>query len=159
MARFRKVVVGGTFDRLHPGHRRLLSVALEVGEQVVIGVTTDSFVRKEGKRGVEPFEERVRAVRKFIEEKGASDRVEIVPLEDRYGTTLEDDGLDAIVVSPETEPVALEINELRRKRGLPPLSIVVVPFVLDDDGKRVSSSRLRGEVDESSRRNGQPRES
>ncbi|WP_456481436.1 phosphopantetheine adenylyltransferase [Methanopyrus sp.] len=148
MTRFRKVAVGGTFDRLHPGHRRLLSVALELGDRVVIGVTTDSFVREEGKRGVQPFEERVRAVRRFVEEKGASDRVEIVPLEDRYGTTLEDEELDAIVVSPETEPVALKINELRRKHGLPPLSIVVVPFVLDGDGRRISSSRLRGEADE-----------
>ncbi len=148
LTRFRKVVVGGTFDRLHPGHQRLLSVALELGNRVVIGVTTDSFVREEGKRGVEPFEERVRDVRRFVEKKGASDRVEIVPLEDRYGTTLEDDELDAIVVSPETEPVALEINELRRKRGLPPLSIVVVPFVLDGDGRKISSSQLRGDVDE-----------
>ncbi len=143
MRRFSKVAVGGTFDRLHPGHRRILSVALRLGERVVIGVTTDAFVRREGKRGVEPHERRVRRVRRFVRERGAEDRVEIVPLDDRYGITLEDPELEAIVVSPETEPVAVEINEKRRERGLDPLAIVVVPFVLDRDGERISSTKLR----------------
>ncbi len=148
MRRFSKVAVGGTFDRLHPGHRRVLSVALRLGERVVIGVTTDAFVRREGKRGVEPHERRVRRVRRFVRERGAEDRVEIVPLDDRYGITLEDPELEAIVVSPETEPVAVEINEKRRERGLDPLAIVVVPFVLDRDGERISSTKLRrGEGD------------
>ncbi len=148
MRRFSKVAVGGTFDRLHPGHRRVLSVALRLGERVVIGVTTDAFVRREGKRGVEPHERRVRRVRQFVRERGAEDRVEIVPLDDRYGITLEDPELEAIVVSPETEPVAVEINEKRRERGLDPLAIVVVPFVLDRDGERISSTKLRrGEGD------------
>jgi len=140
--RFRKVAVGGTFDRLHPGHMELLRTAAEVGERVVIGVTTDDFVEEMGKDGVEPYDVRVDRVREFMRSLGAD--FEIVPIEDRYGTTVDDPELEAIIVSPETEPVALEINEKRREKGLDPLTIVVVPFVLDGNGERYSSSKLRG---------------
>ncbi len=143
MRRFSKVAVGGTFDRLHPGHRRIISVAVKLGERVVIGVTTDEFVKRVGKRGVEPHERRVERVREFVRELGAEDRVEIVPLDDRYGITLDDPELEALVVSPETEPTAVEINEKRRERGLDPLAIIVVPFVLDRNGERISSTKLR----------------
>ncbi len=140
--RFRKVAVGGTFDRLHPGHMELLRTAVEVGEKVVVGVTTDDFVEKMKKNGVEPYDVRVDRVREFMKSLGAD--FEIVAIEDRYGTTVDDPELEAIVVSPETEPVALEINEERRRRSLEPLTIVVVPFVLDGNGERYSSSKLRG---------------
>jgi len=37
-------------------------------------------------------------------------------------------------VSPETHPVALKINTIRRKKGLKALKIVQVECVLADDG-------------------------
>ncbi|TRO46069.1 phosphopantetheine adenylyltransferase, partial [Candidatus Bathyarchaeota archaeon] len=49
MKKFRKVAVGGTFDELHKGHRVLLVKAFEVGENVLIGLCTDDFVKKMGK--------------------------------------------------------------------------------------------------------------
>jgi len=72
-------------------------------------------------------------------------RIEI--LNDPYGPTLYDH-FDCIVVSPETYPTALKINELRRERGLPEIVIVVVPFVLAEDGLPISSTRIAmGEID------------
>ena len=68
-------------------------------------------------------------------------------MEDSYGTTVFDDKFDAIVVSEETEPVAVEINEIRNSKGMLPLDIVVVSFVLADDGRPISSTRIRnGEI-------------
>ena len=48
--KYKKVATGGTFDHIHAGHRRLLEKSFEVGEEVVIGLTSDEFVAKMGKR-------------------------------------------------------------------------------------------------------------
>ena len=41
--RFKLVGVSGTFDKLHKGHRVLLSKALEIGEKVMVGLTSDEM--------------------------------------------------------------------------------------------------------------------
>ena len=71
----------------------------------------------------------------------------IVPLEDPYGTTIHDADFDAIVVSEETEPTAVEINKIRVSKAMDPIDIVVVSFVLAYDGNPISSTRIRrGEI-------------
>ena len=73
----------------------------------------------------------------------------IVPLEDPYGTTIYDGDFEAIVVSEETEPTAVEINDIRISKGMRPLDIVVVSFVLAYDGTPISSTRIRrGEINQ-----------
>jgi pantetheine-phosphate adenylyltransferase len=74
----------------------------------------------------------------------------VIPLNDPYGTTIYDADFDAIVVSEETEPTAVEINEIRVSKGMKPLDIVVVSFVLAYDGNPISSTRIRrGEINQS----------
>ena len=38
------VAIGGTFDRLHLGHKTLLRRAFELGKKVLIGLTTQDMV-------------------------------------------------------------------------------------------------------------------
>jgi pantetheine-phosphate adenylyltransferase len=140
--RYRKVAVGGTFDKFHQGHRMLLEKAFQVAEQVLIGVTSDEFGGQKGE--IEPCNVRMSNLNALLE--GHSNYV-IARLEEHYGPTVEDETMDAIVVSPETEPTAWEINKIRQEKGMKPLDIVRIGMVLAEDGKPISSTRIRkGEI-------------
>ena len=142
------VTVGGTFDLLHKGHQALLEEAFKVADRVLIGLTTDEFARKLHDHYFDPFEKRYSALRKFLEEQGYSDRAEIIPINDPYGPTVENGEIEGIIVSEETEPRADEINRLRVERGLRPLLVFCIKMILAEDGKPISSTRIRrGEID------------
>ena len=51
--------------------------------------------------------------------------------------------MDAIIVSEETEKVAIDLNATRKLKGLKELQIVVISLVLAKDGERISSTRIR----------------
>ena len=52
------------------------------------------------------------------------------------------------MVSKNTYPTGVRLNEERAGLGLPPLELVMVPHVLADDGRPISSTRvLAGECD------------
>jgi pantetheine-phosphate adenylyltransferase len=149
MKRFKKVAVGGTFDRLHRGHHALLDKAFKVGERVVIGLTSDSFVEKMNKpHKTASYENRQKDLWAFLREKGFADRAEIVPLNDAYGLTVSGDGLEALVVSEETAKTGEAINKVRKDAGHKPLAIIVVSLVPAENHCPISTTRIRrGEID------------
>ncbi len=140
------VVLGGTFDRLHPGHESLLIVAASVASQLHIGVTSDSFVRqrrKELHHLIQPYEMRVTRLRAYLESLGV--KANIFPLhhvgEDvEIAARLE---VDAIVVTEETLNGAFRINKRRIELGKPPYPIVFAPRILTSRGAIISSTALR----------------
>ena len=141
---YKKVAVGGTFDKFHYGHRRLIDIAFEIGTYVVIGVTSNEFGGVKGR--IEPCNVRMSNLRSLLEKKHQN--YDIQQLNDPYGTTISDESIDAIVVSEETEPTAFKINQIRKENGMKHLDIVTIGMVLADDGIPISSTRIRkGEID------------
>jgi cytidyltransferase-like protein len=149
MRQFKKVAVGGTFDQLHRGHKALLNKAFEVGSNVVIGLSSDEFVEKMNKQHVTAsYEDRFRELERFLDKSGFSQRAEIVPLIDAYGLTISGKGLDALVVSQETMQTGENINKVRAKADLPPLTIIRVSMVPAENCVPISTTRIRkGEID------------
>lgn len=147
---FKTVAVGGTFDKLHKGHRWLLMKAFEVGEHVMIGLSSDEFVGKLNKpHTTARYEQRLKELRSFLKEKGLLKRVRIIRIDDRFGGVLLSQGsIEALTVSRETEPTARSINEKRKQMGMPPLEIIVIDMVPSEDHSAISTTRIRkGEID------------
>ena len=148
--RFRTVGVGGTFDELHKGHKALLIKAFQIGEHVMIGVSSDEFVRKMDKsHQTASYEERTRELSDFLRREGVLQRAEIIPINDAYGgVLLSKDPIEALVVSRETEPVAVKINQKRKEIGIGPLEIIVIDMVPSQNHAAISTTRIRnGEID------------
>jgi len=142
--KYKKVAVGGTFDKFHDGHKKLLSTAFDIGDEIEIGVTSDAFGGLKG--DIDSCKVRMQNLKSFFSDKS---NFIVIPLEDPYGTTIYDADVEAIVVSEETEPTAVEINNIRISKGMKPLDIVVVSFVLAYDGIPISSTRIRrGEINQ-----------
>lgn len=80
----KRVITYGTYDLLHQGHINLLRRAKELGDYLIVGVTSDSFDRGRGKLNVRNnVLERVEAVRKT----GFADEIII---EDYLGQKIDD---------------------------------------------------------------------
>ena len=139
------VVLGGTFDRLHLGHKSLLLSACKVGQKIGVGVVSDDSLRKNTDKmlieGIEPFDHRSLAVKEFLKKHHTN--FYIRKLDDKYGMSVSDPTVDCIVVSNETYNTALKINEIRVASGFAPLTIITIPYVHDKFGKIIRSTDLR----------------
>ncbi|RLE61969.1 MAG: phosphopantetheine adenylyltransferase [Thermoprotei archaeon] len=136
-------VVGGTFSLLHSGHKHLLRKAAHAVDKLIIGVTSDQFVKKLKKEHpVEPFTVRIEKIVKFLQEEHLLKKCMLVKIDDFMGPAGSRKDLDMIIVTDETLLGALEINAYRVKRKLNPLAIFVVDTILDERGFPISSTRL-----------------
>ncbi|QEM80769.1 glycerol-3-phosphate cytidylyltransferase [Halomonas binhaiensis] len=56
------IITYGTFDMFHIGHLNLLRQLKEMGDKVVVAVSTDEFNLGKGKKTLIPYEQRVQIV-------------------------------------------------------------------------------------------------
>ena len=151
--KFRTVAVGGTFDEFHKGHRALLMKAFDLGERVLIGLCSDDFAKKMHKPHITAsYKQRLEELKDFLRQHHFLERAEIIPLNTPFGVTLSEGHIEALVVSKETELTALEINDMRKERGLLPLEIVVIDMIPSENCAPISTTRIRrGEIDREGR--------
>ena len=147
---FRLTALGGTFDIIHIGHLILIEKAISISEKIIIGLTSDSFIAKNGKTITNNFEQRFENLEKTIHKKFPDCSFEIVKLNDDFGPAVIEGNVDALVVSDETSKKGEILNALRREQNLMPVEIVIVPMKMASDGNRISSTRIRNfEIDSS----------
>ena len=78
------VITYGTFDMFHIGHLRLLQRLKELGDELIVAVSTDEFNEGKGKKTLIPFEQRaeivanIKCVDKVIPEESWEQKVEDV---------------------------------------------------------------------------------
>jgi pantetheine-phosphate adenylyltransferase len=146
-----KVSVGGTFDRLHAGHRLLLasaSRAVAGGGVLYVGVTSAELLANKAYGAlVESYADRAANARAFLAlcDPESSIEVRVGPLDASppLAATVRD--MSGLVVSRETAAGAEALNDMRSSGGLAPLRVVVVDLVRGGEGEelKLSSTRLR----------------
>jgi len=141
-----KVCAGGTFNVIHDGHAALLSRAFSLGDELYVGLTSDSMATGKRSVPVQDYGTRLRNLTEALSGLSGGKRFWIFRIDDELGPAATED-FDIIVVSADTEPGALRINKARQAHGLRPLKIVKIKMVLAQDGEPISSTRiLRGQI-------------
>ena len=150
MESFDLVAMGGTFDIIHDGHMALLNKAFSISSKVIIGLSSDQLATKKGKNLVNDYSKRLSSLKSVIEKNFPNISYEISKLENNFGPAVIEGSVKALVVSEETSNKGLVLNNLRAERNLPPVKIVLVPMVLAEDGKAISTTRIKNsEIDDS----------
>ncbi|CAF4738065.1 unnamed protein product [Rotaria sp. Silwood2] len=157
-------VLGGTFDRLHNGHKLLLTEsALLCDEKIVVGVTDDVMIQnkitylqfiafiKVLAEIIEPIDDRMSNVRSFVGLIRSNLYVHCEPIEDPCSPSATIADLNCIIVIDETQQGASQVNKVRQENGLSQLAVHVIPMVPannnnQDGDNKLSSTSLRREM-------------
>lgn len=145
-SRYNTVAVGGTFDRLHAGHRLLLTVAAWVtSSTLLVGITDDSLIaHKQHNNVIASVDTRGEHVLEYLRNiYPRPPNVNISVLHTPGGLSATHPSIDGLVVSRETLASANNINESRRERGLDRFTVIVVDILHHRNRVKLSSTVLR----------------
>ncbi|MFQ6025053.1 MAG: phosphopantetheine adenylyltransferase [Nitrosopumilaceae archaeon] len=142
------VALGGTFDVVHKGHLALLEKAFSISSKVIIGLTSDEFASKKGKKLLYSYSQRLESLKTTIEKNFPNSQYQISRLENDFGPAVTEGAVEALVVSEETRGQGEALNKLRSEKNLSLVEKIIVPMVLAKDGISISTTRIRkSEID------------
>ena len=148
MPQFNTVALGGTFDIIHKGHIELLRKAFSISSKVIIGLTSDELAIRKGKNPVNNYSRRHTLLTSAISRHFPNTSYEISKLVNDFGPAAIEGNVGALVTSEETRYQGDILNDLRKQKKLAPVEVVSIPMVMAQDGKRISSTRIKSfEID------------
>ncbi|CAD5206722.1 unnamed protein product [Bursaphelenchus okinawaensis] len=141
--KYQNVVLGGTFDRIHNGHKVLLSTAILLANgRITCGVTDKDMIKnKKLWELIEPYEKRIESVKEFINDVSEGLALNVVPIVDPFGPSIVEKDLECIVVSKETRKGGDAVNKRRIEKGLFELEVFEIDLV-DGEDKIMNETKL-----------------
>lgn len=111
----RKVITYGTFDLLHRGHINLLRRARDLGDHLIVGLSTDRFNDVKGKDAFYPYEERLAVLEavRYVDE--------VIPEDDwaQKARDIVDHGVEVFVMGQDWTGHFDDLSEYCEVRYLP----------------------------------------
>jgi GTP-dependent dephospho-CoA kinase len=141
------LVLAGTFDHLHLGHKFFIKKACKRACFSFVGLTTgwanqDKVLGK----NIQSFNVRLKSLHSFLQQENLLGKAQIFSLKNAYGPSLKNK-FEVIAVTKDTLGGARKVNLKRREKGLKPLEIKLFSLVNAKDKKKISSTRIRlGEI-------------
>ncbi len=143
--KYEQVVLGGTFDRLHVGHKLMFTQLCYIcsnqrSSTLHVGISADELlVNKKYKELIEIFETRKKNVQLLLQLLKPNINQNLFALHDPYGPTITDSQLQCIVLTEENIKSIDSINAKRREMHLAELHHVCVHLVVP---KNASATKL-----------------
>lgn len=153
MKNFKYIGLGGTFDRLHAGHKLFLDIAAFYGQNVHVGLISKNYLVEKPKnftKIIQKYEKRRNEVENYLSQRKTISLFSKITKPGMDRELAEESKLNALVVSQETCSGAIAINHQRIEINEQKLTIIVIPYVTRDDGTLESSTRMRREEQENS---------
>jgi cytidyltransferase-like protein len=145
---YNTIVLGGTFDHLHEGHKEFIQFAAEIGRFLIIGVTDQHMtLHKPNNHTIQPTHVRKQAVQNYCNLHKI--KAKVITIIDPFGPTLERNKIQALACTKDTLAGADKINEIRDKMYLRELPIHIHTLKKDSQNLHtISAQRIRaGEID------------
>jgi phosphopantetheine adenylyltransferase/dephospho-CoA kinase len=147
-------IIGGTFDRLHIGHKIMLSeCALLTRNSLLVGIADGPLLEKKKLAElIESFDTRCKNVTDFLRIVAPRLKVITCPIHDPFGPSITERDYQCLIVSQETVSGGEKVNQKRAENNLPLLDIHVIDLVKESelvlnehkgDEEKVSSSNER----------------
>lgn len=125
---YRNSIVGGTFDRLHIGHKQLLTESLLLTtNRLLVGLADGPLlVKKKLADLIEDANVREKHVRELVSQIRPDVELVVTPIHDPYGPSITEPDYQCLIVSEETRSGGVAVNSKRAERGLGQLDLHVI---------------------------------
>ncbi len=143
---YKRAMVFGTFDQLHEGHRKYISRAFELANEVVIMVMSDAASRPTKIYTPYSFEKRCQQIINFAKSRSwEQSRFSLDTWQERpelYKRMLTEPLVDVVLTGHEYLDRTYEMFERRLDLGLPQFTLILQPRYREN-GVEVTSTSIR----------------